>query len=134
MATEDSHYIKSGPPSAASNLDSWFREESHYSLFRILVTVKMLATHVILILLTGTLALAAVADSLVLCPQFPSCCYPRDHCHALCPSCREARFFRNGVRLFPKNPRGCSIGGNVINPDPFAFPNSPIFPSPPICI
>ncbi|KAK7070033.1 hypothetical protein SK128_012540 [Halocaridina rubra] len=50
--------------------------------------------------------LMALSDALVLCPQFPSCCNRRnarggDSCHALCPSCREARFFENGIRKFP---------------------------------
>lgn len=78
---------------------------------------------------------AGVARALVLCPMFPSCCYPRDRCHMLCPNCREARFFVRGVRRFPKYSRApCSIGGTLINPDPYAFPDVIPFPNPPICI
>merc|ERR1712025_422638 len=29
---------------------------------------------------------------------------------------------------------GCRIGGNAINPDPFAFPGSSPFPAAPLCI
>lgn len=95
----------------------------------------MFTERVILTMLAVALSIMAMVDALVLCRHFPSCCYPYDSCHALCPSCREAKHFWNGIRLYPKYPdRLCSIGGNVINPDPYAFPRSPVYPHPPICI
>ncbi|KAG7164905.1 hypothetical protein Hamer_G017312 [Homarus americanus] len=94
----------------------------------------MLSVRVAFVLLVSFASLATLTDALVFCPKFPSCCYPYDTCHALCPSCREARFFRNGIRKFPKYSRPCSIGGTFINPDPFLFPGSVPFPNPPICI
>jgi len=72
------------------------------------------------------LVVAAVCESLVLCPQFPSCCKSRS-CHALCPSCREARHFVNGIR---KRPSGRVPSISFIEGDPFAFPNADIFPNP----
>ncbi|CAL4133738.1 unnamed protein product, partial [Meganyctiphanes norvegica] len=86
----------------------------HYSLKRNLVhTAKMLSTRSVLMLLTVFLAVAAVSDALTLCPQFPSCCLGNT-CHALCPSCREARRFRGGKALHPKYLYGTS-GGFLIN-------------------
>ena len=87
------------------------------------------------ILLFVALSMIVVSEALILCPMFPSCCNTRS-CHMLCPSCREARFFRNGVRLMSKfmgsmNP----LFGNPINPDPFAIPGmGAIFPSAPLVI
>ena len=90
--------------------------------------------HKIATLLIAALSMAVVADALVLCPMFPSCC-STGTCHMLCPSCREARFFRNGIRLMSKfmssmNP----LFGNPINPDPFGMPGAAIFPSVPLII
>ena len=83
----------------------------------------------------GVAALVVVSRALVLCPQFPSCCYPYDTCHMLCPSCKEARFFVRGVRKFPKfrRKKPCQ-SGTFLNPDPYAFPDVIPFPSPFICL
>ncbi|XP_064079706.1 uncharacterized protein LOC135196855 [Macrobrachium nipponense] len=93
----------------------------------------MASLRILAVLLCIAMTMAAVSDALVLCPQFPSCCYNRrpngrDTCHALCPSCREAREFTNGVRNRPSRRRRPDI--SFIAGDPFAFPNSDIFPSP----
>ncbi|XP_050725500.1 uncharacterized protein LOC127003147 [Eriocheir sinensis] len=77
------------------------------------------------VVLLVLVVVAGVARALVLCSMFPSCCYPRDRCHLLCPSCREARFFVRGVRLFPKYSRHpCTIGGTFINLTAPSFPNA----------
>jgi len=68
-------------------------------------------------LLAVFLAVAAVCDALTLCPQFPSCCLGGDTCHALCPSCREARRFRGGKALYPKYLYG-QTGGFLLDQGP----------------
>ncbi|KAK7070032.1 hypothetical protein SK128_012539 [Halocaridina rubra] len=86
----------------------------------------MASVRFILVLLVAFVALAAVCDALVLCPQFPSCCASRS-CGPLCPSCREARAFTNGVR---NRPTGRSPEISFIRGDPFAFPGNGVFPDP----
>lgn len=90
----------------------------------------MAALRTVAVLLVVMLSLAAVSESLVLCPSFPGCCATRS-CHALCPSCREARHFVNGIR---KRPSGRVPQISFIEGDPFAFPNADIFPNPLIFI
>lgn len=80
----------------------------------------------IAVLVLVALSLAAVCESLVLCRQFPSCC-ATNSCHALCPSCREAKFFTNGVR---NKPSGRVPKISFINGDPFANPSGGVFPDP----
>ncbi|XP_063613969.1 uncharacterized protein LOC134787174 [Penaeus indicus] len=86
----------------------------------------MAALRTVAVLLVVMLSLAAVSESLVLCPSFPGCCRSRS-CHALCPSCREARNFVNGVR---KRPSGRVPSISFIEGDPFAFPNCRHLPQP----
>ncbi|XP_042867515.1 uncharacterized protein LOC122250225 [Penaeus japonicus] len=86
----------------------------------------MASVRSLVVLVLVALSLAAVCESLVLCPQFPSCC-STNSCKPLCPSCREAQFFTNGVR---NRPSGRVPRISFINGDPFANPSSGVFPDP----
>ncbi|XP_037794956.1 uncharacterized protein LOC119590356 [Penaeus monodon] len=86
----------------------------------------MASVRSIAVLMLVALSLAAVCESLKLCRQFPSCC-ATNSCHALCPSCREAKFFTNGVR---NKPSGRVPKISFINGDPFANPSGGVFPDP----
>lgn len=91
----------------------------------------MARAHVLLLLLVASASLAAVGDGFVLCPTFPRCCNTGS-CGLLCPSCSEAEFFKNGVRIEPKSSVRCGLN-NLVG-DPYALVGADIFPSPLICI
>lgn len=96
--------------------------------------VKMASIRVLLVLVVTFAALAAVCDAFAFC-RFPDCCATGD-CGPICPSCREAREFRNGFRIRRKPTRfggPCSSGGLIV-PDPFLFPQADVFPSPLLCV
>lgn len=75
----------------------------------------------------------AAGEGLVLCPSFPRCCATRT-CWFLCPSCREASFFINGIRIYPKNDEPCPDAFRLLVPDPYAFPDEEKFPEEDFCI
>lgn len=74
-----------------------------------------------------------VSVALVLCPSFPRCCATKS-CWYLCPSCREAQNFKNGIRLEPLDGKPCPDTLRLIYPDPFAFPDEVPFPEEFFCI
>lgn len=107
------------------------RENANERRFLSLQTVGMARAHVLLLLLVALAALAAVSEGLVLCPRFPGCC-KTGSCGILCPSCSEAEYFKNGVRIESKSPTRCGL--NALIGDPYALVGADIFPSPLICI
>lgn len=79
------------------------------------------------VVMAAAAVLAATSEALVLCPTFPRCCVTQS-CWFLCPSCSEAKYFINGVRITPKNPEPCPDYLRLVVPDPYAFPDDEKFP------